>query len=324
MTQRLLTLQVVALSILVVMSGGSSKASSGLSIHDRSKKFADVQAQVLATAPPTPKMVRGINKAYNELFSSVQSRRKIATFTVAELELLFRASSEAQFYTLDLKYVRDMQLDLDALQNKGRASQTQYIQMNNALIASRMFSQARTLEHAHPGTSIERFHSSDGDVSLRVMMVPAPTYTDETQGGAGPTEMVLSSDGRELRRRNVNLSTPAQILVVISPQCHFAQGGLREIETDPLLRKVFEDHATWLVPPMGTPNFDAIAQWNRAHPHQVMDLAYRLQEWPMLDRWETPTFYFFRQGKVVAKVVGWPRRGRKPEVRSALKLVGLL
>lgn len=44
----------------------------------------------------------------------------------------------------------------------------------------------------------------------------------------------------------------------------------------------------------------------------------------MLDRWETPTFYFFRQGKVVAKVVGWPGRGRKPEVRSALKLVGLL
>jgi hypothetical protein len=265
----------------------------------------------------------GLSKAYGDLFSRFQTRAEVGKLGVAAVALLFQAASKAHFYTQDAEFVRDMQLDLNALRAKGRASQAQYIELNDALIGSRMFSEARVLERAHPGAAVEVFHSPRGDVSRRVTMTPVPEFRDYARRETGPTDMTLTDNGGQLIRRTVNVRTPAQIIVVISPSCHFANAGLRDIEGDPQLRKAFHDHTIWLVPPF-TPEFDAIAQWNGTHTDEKMTLAYRFQEWSMLDSWATPTFYFLRRGTVVAKVAGWPRQGRKPEIRNALKQIGLL
>jgi hypothetical protein len=55
-----------------------------------------------------------------------------------------------------------------------------------------------------------------------------------------------------------------------------------------------------------------------------MEFAYKREEWPMIERWETPVFYFFRDGRVVGKVIGWPVAGRKNEIRRSLRRAGLL
>jgi len=55
-----------------------------------------------------------------------------------------------------------------------------------------------------------------------------------------------------------------------------------------------------------------------------MVLAYDYHEWPMIDRWYTPVFYFLRNGRLVSEVIGWPRAGRKTEIVAALQNVGLM
>lgn len=54
-----------------------------------------------------------------------------------------------------------------------------------------------------------------------------------------------------------------------------------------------------------------------------MVFAYDLGEWPMIDDWATPIFYFLRDGRLVAKVIGWPRGGRVAGLETAIRDVGL-
>jgi len=320
----------VALVTVAVLSSPSplvlaahAGASVDHSIANRSLQFERVQIQMLERGSNQHAIAVATRRAYRELLSPFQTRSRLANLSAADITLLFRAASQVAANTEDARYVRDMQLDLNALRERGQASQPLYIELNEALIGSRMFSQARMLERAHPGTAVEVFHGSQGDRSERVEMVSVPEFRDDTSGRAGPTEMRVSANGRLLARRAIVANAPAQIIVVISPLCHFAQVGIRDIEGDPQLRAVFHDHAIWLVPPFVT-EFDAIAEWNSTHPDEPMALAYNFQDWSMLDEWDTPTFYFLRRGTVVGKVVGWPREGRKLEIRFALKRIGLL
>ena len=55
-----------------------------------------------------------------------------------------------------------------------------------------------------------------------------------------------------------------------------------------------------------------------------MSLADQRADWPALDSWGTPTFYFFQRGALVSKVRGWPRAGRRAELLAGMHAIGLL
>jgi hypothetical protein len=125
-------------------------------------------------------------------------------------------------------------------------------------------------------------------------------------------------------RRNVDLQRPAQVVIVSHPLCHFSQAAVQDIQADPVLDKVFREHAKWLVPQDAHLYFDIMQRWNREHPGREVTMTVRREEWPMIDSWSTPTFYFLENGVVSAKVEGWPKGGRRPELLAALRQVGLV
>jgi len=60
----------------------------------------------------------------------------------------------------------------------------------------------------------------------------------------------------------------------------------------------------------------ALIRWNREHPLTAIASAYRENEWPLIDTWEMPTFYFLKAGVLQAKVVGWQREQVMQEMRK--------
>lgn len=271
-------------------------------------RFDRVEHRIEASNPSTRVFVERFRSAYAQIFPPLTHQR-IASLDGPDLALLFRAAYVTQFYTHDPMYIRDMQRLLGELQGRRATEESQYQHLYDALVGARLFSQAITLSAKHP------------EISTIVL----PKFRDVSdQGRSGPTDMTVSSDGRELVRHNVTVDAPSQIVVVSSPMCHFSQRAIRDIEADPVLRPLFRDRATWLVPPDINTPFETMAEWNRAHPDELMNAAYRIQEWPLLDRWETPTFYFIKRGALVAQVVGWPREGRKAQILAGLERLGLL
>lgn len=269
--------------------------------------FDQFQRSVVQSDPPTQTVASRINDRYRAEFSPYQTTAEVAKLGNDDLSLLFRAAHMAFIYSVAPQPLRDMQLDLAELHRRGISRAANDAEAYASLIQIRHFDQARAFASLHPRASLDR--------------VPVVADMSTRQG---PTVLLVHAGGSKLERMTVDLETKARIVVVSSPLCHFSQRATRSIESDATLRPLFHDHAVWVVPSDQSTPFRTVAKWNQAHPRESMTVAYRREEWPMVDRWETPVFYFFQKGHVVDKVIGWPVAGRKAEIRRGLRRSGLL
>lgn len=212
------------------------------------------------------------------------------------------------FYSADPRHVADMTMDFAELERRGDATDAEAADMFEMLIAARDVDAAKDFATRHP----------------KVLQEPLPDFHEASHlTEKAPTEWIVSNDRRELLRQTVDLDQPAEILVIGHPMCHFSQDAARDIQSDPVLHDMLRTHGKWLSPPDGKLNFTVFQQWNHEHPDQTMSIAYRMSEWPLVDYWGTPTFYFLREGKVVDKVTGWPKEGNREALIAGARKIGL-
>jgi len=236
------------------------------------------------------KMADAVKKKYVSSFRRYQHPETLHGIPERDVRILFQAATVTAFYTNDPNIVLDMERDYRELSRRHFASAADAAELFSAYLADRQFEKARTLWR----------HNRALDTGT------VPRYVDESHlGKMGPTQLDWVSSANTVVRRDVVLNQPLKIIVMSSPLCHFCQRAVREIEKDSTLRRVFYKRALWLEVPDGNVSLRELDNWNRHHAHQHMALVYRLQEWNVVDDWETPTFYVFRHGKLATKVVGW-------------------
>lgn len=254
---------------------------------------------------------RAIVQAHGELFGDERNRATLDGVTDSNLDLLFQAAREVEFYTGEMSHVLEMMRLHEELESRGIAEGQHRADLYGALIHARLFDRARTFERAHPTQGLEK--------------LPEVRQAADA-GGAGPTVWTISPDARLLTARALDLRGPATIVVVSHPTCHFSRGAAAAISDDAVLGPVFARHARWLVPPGHRLDFELMQQWNRQHPRAPVSLVVERYDWPMFDDWATPTFYFFKGGALTRKVSGWPLdgAGRRDEIIAALDEIGLL
>ena len=269
--------------------------------------FAQFQDSVVRGDPLTRIAASEIDDRYRALFSAYQTSTALAKLGSDDVILLFRAARADFLYSVLPTALDDMRRDLAELHRRGTARQDDDENVYAALVESRLFDEARAFAKLHRLVSVE----------------PVPDFVDNAVR-TGPTRLLVRDGGKKLVRTSTDLASGPLIVVIASPLCHFCQRAIRSIESDPSLRPFIRSHSLWVVPPDQSTPFATVAAWNRAHPHEQMAYAYRREEWPMVERWETPVFYFFTAGKVVSKVRGWPVSGRKAEIRRSLRLAGLI
>lgn len=289
---------------LVACSARTDKQPSG--VESAFGGFDQFRRNVVLHDVSTRAVASKINDRYRALISPYQTTTSVAKLRNEDLALLFQAAYVAFIYTISPGPLDDMRLDLAEMHRRGIAHTGDDAKVYASLIEIRYFGQARAFAKLHS----------------RALTEAVSVVTDD-RTRQGPTALLVEAGGSRLERRSLDLRN-AGIVVVSSPLCHFSQRAIRSIESDADLRPLFHDHAVWVVPPDQSTPFATVAKWNRVHPHESMAVAYRREEWPMIDLWETPVFYFLREGRVVSKVVGWPIAGRKAEIRRSLKRAGLM
>ena len=294
----------VVLVTFVACSGNSEKPPAR--VEAAFDSFYQFQDDVVRSDPSTNTATSKIHTRYRALFSPYQTSAMVRQLRPDDVALLFRAADLDFFFTVSATTLADMQLDLAELSRRGIARTDNDAKLYAALVESRSFKKARAFAKLHPLASDEA----------------VPDVVDNVVR-KGPTTLLVMDGGRKLVRKSVDLEEGRRIVVISSPLCHFCQRAIRSIETDAVLRRLVLDHATWIVPQDRSTSFATVANWNRLHPNETMEFTYRREEWPMVDRWETPVFYFFKNGHVVSKVSGWPVAGRKAEISRSLRLAGL-
>lgn len=257
---------------------------------------------------PDAARARAIGEEYDARLGPV-ARGGLASLGHADLDLLHRAAHTTAFHTLSAAHLGAVRATLDELERRGLAAKRHVIHAHELLIKARRLDEATALAARHPSLALEA--------------VPALRQAGPAVRGR-PGAWSVDSREDALVRRSIDPGAPAHVVVVSHPLCHFSRAAMEAVGAAPALTGALRGHATYLAPQDGSFHLDVLRAWDQAHPDQAIAIALDRVEWPWVDSWETPTFYFLEGGAVVAKVSGWPSGGRLAELEEGARRIGLL
>lgn len=241
----------------------------------------------------------GLQGFYDAHFAAVIAGSTLSRLPPKDLIAIFQAAYYMAFFTPDDAHLRDMQKAFDALEQRHLAGTTEATHMYEAYFQARHFDDMARFRAAHPTAPLE-----------------APTRLASKASPFGSHRMLKVLDAGTVEAQRVDLSKGAHIVVIGNPGCHFTQWAVEAIEHDPALGAVFNGHAVWLSPADGNIDLAPFAAWNKAHPATRIDLVGTEAGWPEVGAWQTPTFLFFKDGRVVDRVIGWPKEGSAAAVEA--------
>lgn len=254
---------------------------------------------------------RAIVSTYRQDFAPLQSDAQRSALGGHDLELLFRAATLAFRISNQPACLADMRADFAELARRHRVDRAHAGDLHDALVLAHRSDEARALLAAYP----------------QLQRKPAPAMRTPQRIRKGQPSLWIATPGtrtRELVRLRFNIRAPAQVIVLASTGCHYSANAARDIEADPLLRDLFREYAQWVAPADEVTAFDAVQAWNSAHPALRLGIAYDDAALPMVERFETPTFYFLDHGTVMETVVGWPAAGNLDAIRQGLRRIHLM
>lgn len=249
-------------------------------------------------------------RRFDALFPEARSAEALARLDAHDLRLLARATGDVIFSgAVRPEYLEVMQRSFAEHERRGVATAADVDDLRRALLQAHRFDAARRLTAEHP------------DAGLALL----PAFRDNlpASGDTRHTVWRVSPDGETLTREAIDLG-PTQVIVAAG--CHFSQDAADDTSTDPVLGPVFARHAHWLVQAPGIEQVRDVRDWNRKRPRAQAKMLYDRGEWALLPRWDMPTFYIVRGGKVIDQVDGWPRdptSNRQPLI-NMLRRAGLL
>lgn len=208
----------------------------------------------------------------------------------------------AAFYGNSPAAVAQMRRAWNELDRRRIASAGSADEMLQLYEAARLFDDARKFHEAHKA-QVSR---------------PPPALVDLGRTAAQPTVLSVTGNGTKLIRQQFSRLGGTAVIIVGSPWCHFSRAAAEAIERDAELGPLMMNEAAWLIPQQIVRDFSSIAQWNQKHPAAAMSLIDRQSEWPFIRTVATPTFYFFKDGKLVSSFSGWTGDDQKVTLRERL------
>jgi len=149
-----------------------------------------------------------------------------------------------------------------------------------------------------------------------------PVIKNSTQGNR--TLLTIDSTHKIFNQHDFYFRKGAQIVVVSSPMCNPSKRFLTWLNNNAKLRKVFEQHSTWINPASSYLHLDMIESRNAINTNIPLHYVNKEIDWPEIKYWGTPTFYFYQDGLRVKQLVGWPKEGREDELISILENLSLI
>lgn len=265
--------------------------------------YQKIEAISLRDYPVTTDRAKLLLKKYYELIDPLQ--HKLLQMNAKEAAILFRTADLVSFYADEKDLVDDMEADIALLDDNNESLDRYYKDLYGAFLETRQFKKAGDFYSIHSRLGLEK--------------VPAIVGTKPEHGPAvlriHPPENSLVWDPAPIK--------PVQVVVVAHPECHFTQNAVRYIENHPALASALNKNSMWIAPPARQLDVQAISRWNELHPGESMALASSQSDWPMISSWETPAFYFLKDGRLKKTVIGWPEKGNAGNLVDGLREIGL-
>ncbi|WP_143073981.1 hypothetical protein [Roseateles sp. YR242] len=113
------------------------------------------------------------------------------------------------------------------------------------------------------------------------------------------------------------------IIVTTGMGCGFSRRALHEIQRRPAVASKISRHTRFISLPDSALDVSAIVEWEERNSPFKLEFIHRLSDWPMIERFATPVFYFFSRGELKQITTGWPEGGNMDELEAGLQNIGL-
>ena len=245
---------------------------------------------------------------YRAAFPADSDGSTLQSADLDSLDAHFQAAYLVVFYT-GSEGVTPMQQAFSELQRRGEAGEEHLRRMFQSLVQTRDLGAARSLQLA----------AGEAAGALEAL----PEEIDHSDGDDARRYWEVDPQALRVQRR----SWPGQAMEIIAighPHCSPSRRAVAAISGDPRLAALFAERALWLAPQDGTLSIEVLQRFNHQHPDMRHRIAYRESEWPQIADWSTPQFYFFRGGRLVRQVSGWPPEGQVEALIEAAQQAGML
>lgn len=284
--------------LALILFGTLALISSSVYSKDDEKNELEKLAEVTRNLPRAIRAEMIVQK-YHVLYPSADLSR----LGKKELELRFASADVATFYSHDDVIAGEM-LDIYKLLRAKEVRRPEELSaVAGAQIISRSFSRLDGMQEIGPLP--KEFNVPE--IDNKVVEVNA-------------NWQILRPSAGKLIRDVYPIDQGKFVVVISNPLCGFSEAASKVIESDKDLSVFFSKHGLWLVPPARRLYDVDVIEWNKSHSSQKMVLAYKTNNWPIIDDWSTPIFYFLENGIVVDKIVGWPKNGQNlGQLRAAIE-----
>lgn len=303
-TNRVIACLAALLGIGMLLVPGTGDCSETLEQrYNRLVALEDSTIGRLSSTERAASIAAGFDRDFGEL-----SGTDLRGLELPALQAYFRAAELAQFHAHRDQDLKAMEAALSELVRRNQVSPADLQGMFGAYMSVRAFDEARRFAADHGLKPSEA-------VPVVANRLPA--------GFVGASLLQPATSSHAVNRFPFAPTTDAYIVAVSHPMCGPSRRAMAAIEADAGLTRIFRDNAHWIAPVDRRLQLDVVRAWNEHHPLTQFAIAWRRDEWPQVDHWATPTFYFFAGGELVAKVTGWPEEGHREELVAAARKAGL-
>lgn len=124
--------------------------------------------------------------------------------------------------------------------------------------------------------------------------------------------LVLVNKNGQRQWQHFRFPAGPAIVLVTYDGCGFNANFQQYLQTQPALAKVFASFSIQIA---------SVGMQLSENP-AIYDV-YQHSQWPEIDIWDSPVFYFYLDGRLQGSVIGWPKEGRVAELKEHLERIGL-
>ncbi|MFA0923568.1 hypothetical protein [Xanthomonas fragariae] len=230
-----------------------------------------------------------------------------------DLRALFEASAQLAFYAnlyeglRGQEYVDDMEVSYLALKARHQLKESDVDAMRTAFESYRDFRRAEALMPNAGKTDLQGINENvvlleQGRIekgSRRVIIF------DESKGKFAPAFQHIN----------------AGLQIIVISGCHFASDAAFSIDSDKEISSAFNKaNAIWIASGDTQLISSDFLNWKTDHPRQPLKVAFDNADWPEIEFYSIPRFYFFKAGKLFAIINGWnSHQENLSEIRKVIR-----